>query len=318
MTQHKVSFHVNWDESRSEFLESISVQTPEKSGEWGRIKGVTDVDRADYHVVFNAPRSDLDESNCLFFSAEPPVSSMYQQPGSVDYAAAFPIESQYKPQRWWIKKTYDQLTSMAPPTKTKPLSWITTDKGKNISEPRRRIRSVMRRVGISDEIREAIPFTNLAPLDGHVLRMEFYERMASEYPALLDLYGRGDFRGRHYQGEIDDKWTGLEPYRYSLAIENYSNENYFSEKISDALLAWCMPIYWGCTNLPEFLPEDSYAWIDIEDPDAPKQVAEIVESNQRERNLGAIAEARSRILDQYQIWPTVENAISDLEEAYVD
>jgi hypothetical protein len=318
MTQYTVSFHVNWDESSAEFLDSIRVQTPDELGEWGCIKGVTESDCADYHVVFNQPRSDFDESNCLFFSAEPPVSSMYQQPDSVDYAATFPIECNYKPQRWWIKKTYDQLIALEPPVKTKPLSWITTDKGKHTSELRRGIRSLMRRIGIGDRHRDEVPLFNLAPLDGHVLRMDFYDRMINAYPELLDLYGRGDFYGAHYKGEIDDKWTGLEPYRYSLAIENYKGENYFSEKISDALLSWCMPIYWGCTNLLQFLPEESYVWIDIEDPDAPERVAEIVQSKRRERNLGAIAEARRRILDRYQIWPTVERAILNLEEPNPD
>ncbi|PYZ02895.1 hypothetical protein C8039_08425 [Halogeometricum sp. wsp3] len=105
--------------------------------------------------------------------------------------------------------------------------------------------------------------------------------------------------------------VGLSQYRYTLAIENYKGKNYFSEKISDALLAWTMPIYWGCTNLSDFLPEDSYIRIDIEDPSAPKKISDIVQSNIREKNIDAIAEARERILDRYQVWPTVQNAIEN-------
>jgi hypothetical protein len=143
--------------------------------------------------------------------------------------------------------------------------------------------------------------------------MKFLDEFLDSESELLDLYGRGDFSGSHYKGEIADKWDGLADYRYSLAIENYSGPNYFSEKITDALLAWCMPIYWGCTNLSDYLPEDSFVRIDIEDDDAPERVRDIVESDIREQNLDAIAEARRLILEEYQIWPTVERAINDIE-----
>lgn len=50
----------------------------------------------------------------------------------------------------------------------------------------------------------------------------------------------------------------------------------------------------------------------IEDERAPQRVQEILESDIREENLGAIAEARDRILNRYQIWPTVQRHINDL------
>jgi hypothetical protein len=102
----------------------------------------------------------------------------------------------------------------------------------------------------------------------------------------------------------------LRDYRYSLAIENYQGPNYWSEKIGDALLAWCMPIYWGCTNLEEYLPENSFVRVDIESDDAVERVREIVASDYRERNLDAIQEARRRILDEHQLWPVVERTVS--------
>jgi hypothetical protein len=105
----------------------------------------------------------------------------------------------------------------------------------------------------------------------------------------------------------------MKPYRYSIAVENYRGPFYFSGKLTDALLAWCMPIYWGCTNLNEFLPENSYININIEDPNAPDKMNEIVESNKREENIDAIAEARRRILDQHQIWPVVEKVVESIQ-----
>lgn len=40
--------------------------------------------------------------------------------------------------------------------------------------------------------------------------------------------------------------------QFVLVIENSRHENYFTEKLLDALLARCVPVYWGCTNLCEF------------------------------------------------------------------
>ncbi|MEO9777695.1 MAG: glycosyltransferase family 10 [Sedimentitalea sp.] len=50
-----------------------------------------------------------------------------------------------------------------------------------------------------------------------------------------------------------DKADGLAPYRYSVVIENMREQNYFSEKLLDAVFCGTVPIYWGCPNLPDFL-----------------------------------------------------------------
>ena len=52
---------------------------------------------------------------------------------------------------------------------------------------------------------------------------------------------------------FDDKADGLAPYRYSVVIENMREQNYFSEKLLDAVFCDAVPIYWGCPNLPDFL-----------------------------------------------------------------
>ena len=150
------------------------------------------------------------------------------------------------------------------------------------------------------------------PSEGHVKRMKFLRRL-SKNNQLMDLFGQGNFNCSQYNGEIDNKWDALKKYRYSLAIENYSGRNYFSEKILDPLLAWCMPIYWGCTNLSEYLPEDSYVRVDITSDDSPERVREIIQSDYREQNLDAIREARELILNQCQIWPRIEREIDKIE-----
>ena len=60
------------------------------------------------------------------------------------------------------------------------------------------------------------------------------------------------------------KWDGLENYSYSIAIENESLKNYFSEKFTDCILARTIPIYYGCPNISDFFQINVIiGWISI-------------------------------------------------------
>lgn len=61
-----------------------------------------------------------------------------------------------------------------------------------------------------------------------------------------------DVMGGGYQ-PFEHKADGLAPYRFSLVIENVREVNYFTEKLIDAVLCKCVPIYWGCPNIAEFI-----------------------------------------------------------------
>ncbi|HEX3036792.1 MAG TPA: glycosyltransferase family 10, partial [Thermodesulfobacteriota bacterium] len=89
--------------------------------------------------------------------------------------------------------------------------------------------------------------SNLRWLPVHRARMHFLESISEQIE--FDLFGKGFVY-------IEDKWDGLAPYQYSFAIENYRNPYYWSEKIADCLLAWTMPIYYGCTRIIEYFPSE--------------------------------------------------------------
>ncbi|AOW99793.1 hypothetical protein BJP34_10300 [Moorena producens PAL-8-15-08-1] len=145
-------------------------------------------------------------------------------------------------------------------------------------------------------------------LKGHRDRMGFLAKIQGQVD--FDLWGR-DFN------PIDDKWDGLISYRYSLAIENYSNPFYWSEKLADCYLAWCMPIYYGCTRITDYFPAESMIQIDIHDPDAAvAKIKEAIASNAWQRNLDAIAYARSLVLNRYQFFPFMVSQIRHFESSY--
>ena len=81
--------------------------------------------------------------------------------------------------------------------------------------------------------------------EGHALRHTIADWTTAEG---LDV----DLLGGGYQPFVD-KSDGLAPYRYSVVIENVREPNYFTEKLIDALLCQCVPIYWGCPNIGDFI-----------------------------------------------------------------
>lgn len=62
-----------------------------------------------------------------------------------------------------------------------------------------------------------------------------------------------------YKGKIDSKFEIMKKYRFSIAYENVKNENgYITEKIFDAFIAGCVPIYWGAKNITDYVPSSCF------------------------------------------------------------
>jgi len=146
--------------------------------------------------------------------------------------------------------------------------------------------------------------SNSSTLPGHQLRMRFLESLKRE--VAFDLWGRGF-------NPIADKWDGLAPYRYALAIENHQCHHYWTEKISDCFLSWTMPIYHGALDIGQYFPEESFVRIDLNDPFAPQKIREISESDLWIKNRDAIEHARNLVLNRHQFFPFVTEQIREAE-----
>ena len=72
----------------------------------------------------------------------------------------------------------------------------------------------------------------------------------------VDIYGHGSNLYSYNNNRIKGTFNDAEPYEnylYSICIENYQCNHYFSEKIITPLLYNCMPIYLGCKNIDSYL-----------------------------------------------------------------
>lgn len=123
------------------------------------------------------------------------------------------------------------------------------------------------------------------------------------------MYGRGI-------NSFDNKWDVLAPYKYTIAIENYSSKYYVTEKFSDALLSYTFPFYYGCTNLRDYYPRDSFEYIDILDIDGSISIIEKIlqNSDHYSTHLRSLCDARKKYLNEYQILPLLTTIINALEQ----
>jgi hypothetical protein len=171
---------------------------------------------------------------------------------------------------WYVNRSYEELQAMLPPQKKKSLSWI---------------------------------LGNQMEIPGHFQRLVFLDNIMKRGNFTVDLFGRAN-------SYIKDKAEGLLPYKYSLAIENSSCPDYWTEKIADCFLCWTVPIYYGCTNLEEYFPADAFIRIDITRPqEALARIKEVMDYDDWEKRLPAIMEARRLVLDKHQFFPYFSNII---------
>ena len=77
------------------------------------------------------------------------------------------------------------------------------------------------------------------------------ESLRPEVGADCDIFGYG------FQ-PIADKWDALAAYHYHLVLENSCVPDYWTEKLRMPFLAWCVPLVWGCPNLADYFPADSF------------------------------------------------------------
>jgi hypothetical protein len=136
--------------------------------------------------------------------------------------------------------------------------------------------------------------SNKAMIGGHRRRMRFVERLLELNP--MPRFGRG-FR------PLPDKWEGLAPFRYSVAIENSRHDHYWTEKIADCFLAGTVPIYWGAPNIADYFPREAMIVLDTLDPEEAARIIRAEATPEAyQRRLPALREAKRRVLEEYNLF----------------
>jgi hypothetical protein len=105
--------------------------------------------------------------------------------------------------------------------------------------------------------------TGLTGIPGYQKRRHFLEMFSASNP-LFDLFGKFSKLSAaipSYRGQCISKWKIISQYKFSLVIENSPDDYYISEKIFDALICGCMPIYFGSDKIFEVLPKEWFYYL---------------------------------------------------------
>lgn len=77
----------------------------------------------------------------------------------------------------------------------------------------------------------------------------------------FEFYGTGwdVTQFKNCRGRIDDKIGVLKNYRFSICYENIKEiKGYITEKIFDCFTAGVVPIYWGASNVADYIPTNCF------------------------------------------------------------
>ncbi len=123
------------------------------------------------------------------------------------------------------------------------------------------------------------------PLELYTARLEAIRWFEANHPDEFDLYGKGwdelGIRGHNrlrtmglmgplkrifppqkrpsYRGMVADKIAAMKPYRFAICFENAREvPGYVTEKIFDAFMAGCVPVYWGAPDITQYVPENCF------------------------------------------------------------
>ena len=118
---------------------------------------------------------------------------------------------------------------------------------------------------------------------------------------MIDWYGIDTTLGTINNGEVQSQ------YKYRLVVENYTDTYYFSEKLTDALLAESLVFYYGASHIDETLIHpQALIHIDLYDFDKTiKIISAAIKNNEYEKRLEFIQVSKKNILNN-TIFHTLE------------
>ena len=126
----------------------------------------------------------------------------------------------------------------------------------------------------------------------HYARLKFVTRLKEDLKDRLHWYGNGI-------NPLPDKFDGIAPYRYHLAIENRFGRDIISEKLYDSYLGLAYPIYHGAPNVHDYYNEYMVSPINIYDYKRSRnQILELIDSDVAEQSQKDLLRAKTLVVDQ--------------------
>ncbi len=141
--------------------------------------------------------------------------------------------------------------------------------------------------------------------EDHKLRLNFVKELKKHFGDRLDWYGNGI-------NPLAEKWDGIAPYKYHIALENQSKNNVITEKLYDAFLGLSYPIYYGAPNVDNYFDNESMETIDIADLNGSiRKIEEILEKDPYQEKLPKIIESKNKVINEYNVFSRVAKVCNE-------
>jgi len=141
----------------------------------------------------------------------------------------------------------------------------------------------------------------------HAKRLDFAKKLKAHYGNKMDFYGRGLV-------PMNDKLEALKEYRFSVTLENSNFRHYFTEKFTDCVIAGTYPIYFGCPNLKQYFPQNSFTRININKFASSVKTIDIAIKQEFDKKYRQeLRIARNLAMRKYNFFPMLIAIIKDIE-----
>ena len=285
-------------------------QFPDNTFEWDGWRFIINAENEDYDYLvvchdLHAPiKPNCAPEKIILAGSEPPAVWKYQpnflkqfawvitqdtrlkHPARILYQPGIPWYIGWRPDSTNLCDTlnYRELETLFNETKTKLISVIASDK-------------------------------KVTPI--HIKRLEFAHKLKAHYGKRMDFYGRSfkrmGFYGRGFT-PMDDKLDALKEYRFSVVLENSNINHYFTEKFTDCVIAGTYPIYFGCPNLEQYFPQNSFVRININRfASSVKIIDNAIEEEFDKKYRQPLQMARDLAMRKHNLFPMLIDIIKDIE-----
>lgn len=284
----KIKLACNWDTSQG--LCNLWNKMSHGNFKWNNLRLVWEED-PDYYVIINKPPENyyFVPEKTIVFRMEPHMERFPQlwnewaDPDPEKFLKICRHETDGNNAEWHLSKTYTELKE------------VEIKKNSNYD----RVISTV----VSEKYHDL----------GHIKRIDFVKYLEKNNQA-IHVFGSNKWNYVDYKGSLPShcKDNAMFPYKYVFNVENHSIKNYFTEKIIDGILAECLVFYSGCFNLREFLPEDSFVYLELNNFEKDYEtIKTALEENWWEKRLPAIRKAKKIILEELNFFPRLESIINN-------
>ncbi len=273
-------------------------QFPDENNIWENYKFVfsDSCKDADYTVVFDdlvRPTTiPTDKEHTVLFTCEPPSVKEYPRNYLQQFGHIFTCHEKL------IKKGYNKCIPTLP--------WMLLYDFYNKGSDYNKYNYFNLSFNLPRKDKLCVLTSNKRLSEGHCKRINFANKLKKTLPDYVDIFGNGF-------NNFESKDKILCNYKYCVVIENCSYPNYWTEKLSDAILAGCYPIYFGDPNIFEYFNKEELSIIDVNNfEESLITIKSIMKDKFYEKRQANIENAKLKVLYKYNMICIIKNKLERL------